>query len=119
MQKQIKLVEEFHKKFKWPIWKSPRNVSKQIYNFRFKLIDEEVKEYLEWAKKWDINNIVKELCDILYAVYWTVVAHWLQDKVEECFEEVHKSNMTKDYSETKAIKWDNYKDADINSIMKK
>ena len=81
-------------------------------------MDEEVKEYLEWAEKWDINNVAKELCDILYSVYWTIIEHWLQDKIKECFDEVHKSHMTKEYSETKMIRWNYYEESNIDSIMK-
>lgn len=117
MKKQIKQVEEFHKKFKVPIWNKPQNIPKDRYELRHKLIDDEVQEYLDGGKIWDIQNITKELCDILYSLYWTIIEHWLQDKIEECFDEVHRSQMSKDYSPTKMIKWKDYSEADLSGIL--
>lgn len=117
MQKQIKQVEEFHKKFKTPIWDKPQNIPEDRYKLRHLLMNDEVQEYLEWAKKWDIQNVAKELCDILYSLYGTIIEHWLQDKIEECFDEVHRSHMSKDYSETKMVKGKNFSEADLSNII--
>lgn len=118
MQKQLKQVLDFHKKFYVLINMSPSNIPEDRYKLRHSLMNEEVQEYLQWAKVWDKENIAKEICDILYAVYWTVIEHWLQDKIEECFSEVHRSHMTKDYSPWKMIKWENYSPADLSKIIK-
>jgi len=42
----------------------------------------------------------------LYSVYGTVIEYGLQDKIENIFEEVHRSHMTKDYTEGKMKKGD-------------
>lgn len=118
MQKQLNQVLEFHKKFKALINENPSNISEERYKLRHALMNEEVQEYLEWAKAWNKENIAKELCDILYATYWTIIEHWLQDKIEACFDEVHRSHMSKDYSPGKMIKWDNYSPADLSKIIK-
>lgn len=119
MIKEIKLVEEFHKKFKAPVWKKLQNISKDRYDLRYFLMNEEVQEYLSWAKSGDLENITKELCDILYTVYGTIIEHWLQDKIEDCFREVHRSQMTKDYSPWKMIKWKNYSPENLKDILEK
>lgn len=118
MIKQIKLVEDFHKKFKAPIWEKVQNISEERFMLRFNLMKEEVWEYLKWAKSWNLENITKEICDVLYCVFWTIVEHWLQDKIEACFEEVHRSQMSKDYSPLKMLKWKNYVEANLWDILK-
>lgn len=118
MEKQINQVLEFHNKFNALINETPSNIPKDRYELRYSLMNEEVQEYLEWAKAWDKENIAKELCDILYSVYWTIIEHWLQDKIEKCFNEVHRSHMSKDYSPWKMIKWEQYSPAHLSNIIK-
>lgn len=119
MKKQLNQVLDFHKKFKNPIWNKIKNIPEERYNFRHSLITEEINEYLEWAKKWDKENIAKELCDILFSTYWAIIEHWLQDKIEECFDEVYRSNMSKEYTISyKMHKWKDYSPADLNIIIK-
>lgn len=67
-----------------------------------------MREYIEGVKNGDLENIAKELSDILYAVYGTILEHGLQDVMEEVFEEVHSSHMSKDYSQYKMIKGEKY-----------
>lgn len=77
----------------------------------------EVEEYREGVENEDIENIAKELADILYTVYGTIVEHGLQSKMREIFEAVHRSNMSKDYHAYKMIKGQGYIEADIASIL--
>lgn len=117
MKKQLNQVKDFHKKFHALINENPTNIAEERINLRHFLMNEEVWEYLSWAKSWNKENIAKELCDILYTVYGTIIEHWLQDKIEQCFDEVHKSNMSKDYSPWKMLKWKNYSPADLSKII--
>lgn len=117
MKKQISLVQEFHNKFHVPVAKDPTLISSEASNLRHRLMDEEVQEYLEGAKEGDLENIAKELVDILYTVYGTILEHGLQDNIEGMFEEVHKSNMSKDYNVVKAAKGPNYIEADIKKFL--
>lgn len=117
MKEQIKLVEDFHKKFNALISKKPTLIPKDRSDLRFRLMDEEVWEYKQWVENNDIENISKELCDILYTVYWTIIEHWLQDKIEDMFLENHKSQMSKDYHEYKMIKWKSYFKANIKKHL--
>ena len=70
------------------------------------------------AENGDIKNIAKELCDILYAVYGTILEHGLQDIIKDIFEEVNKSNMSKEYTEFKMKKGENYFEPDIDKFFK-
>ena len=42
----------------------------------------EIERYLEWVKNGDLTNFVKELADILYAVYETIWKYGLQDNMQ-------------------------------------
>jgi len=120
MQKELKLVEEFHKKFKAPVAESPTLISRDRADFRYRLMRDEVEEYLtDGVKSEKIENVAKELVDILYAVYGTILEHGLQDKMEEIFAENHRSQMSKKYDKYKMIKDDDFKEADIKKVLKK
>ena len=73
MQKELELVNVFHEKFNVPVLKNPSLIAKDRYDLRYSLMEEEVREYLEGAEKGDLENIAKELCDILYGVYGTIL----------------------------------------------
>ena len=119
MKQELDLVREFHEKFKVPIKSNFQLIPKERFNLRFNLMDEEVKEYFEGNQNQDLENIAKEIADILYGVYGTILEHGLQDKIEEVFKEVHKSHMSKDYSEFKMIKGSNYFKPNIREILEK
>ena len=72
---------------------------------------------VEGTKNGDLENIAKELCDILYGVYGTILEHGLQDKIEEIFQEVHNSHMSKDYSPYKMIKGESYFKPDVKKFL--
>jgi predicted HAD superfamily Cof-like phosphohydrolase len=119
MKKQLSLVKAFHKKFKGPVAKEPTAIPEDRITLRYELMNEEVQEYLIGAKKRDIENVAKELADILYAVYGTILEHGLQDKMEAIFKEVHTSHMTKAYSKYKMVKGKKYKEPNIKKFFEK
>ena len=119
MNKQLELVKEFHQKFQVPILQTPIAEIGYRAELRFNLIREEVEEYIEGVKQKDIENIAKELCDILYCVYGTILEHGLQDVIGDVFEEVHISQMSKSYSQKKMIKGDDYREAEVSNFFKK
>jgi predicted HAD superfamily Cof-like phosphohydrolase len=119
MTDRIKLVKKFHKKFKVPDHKTPSLISKDRYDLRYSLMKEEVEEYLLGAKNGDLENIAKELADILYAVYGTILEHGLEKKLDKIFSEVHRSHMSKDYSPGKMIKGKKYFKPNLKKILKK
>lgn len=111
------MVEDFHEKFHVSKADTPRLIDDETALNRYKFMREEVEEYLEGTLSKDLQNIAKELCDILYTTYGTIVAHGLQNKIEEVFMEVHRSNMSKDYHPIKAKKGKNYVPADIEQFF--
>lgn len=118
MKKELDLVRKFHEKFRVPVLKKPSLIPEDRSKFRYSLMEEEVKEYLQGVQKEDLKNVAKELADILYSVYGTILEHGLQDKIEEIFEEVHCSQMSKDYHNYKMIKGKKYFEAKIGDFLK-
>lgn len=117
MNKQLELVKKFHEKFKVPILDKPSLIPDERSQLRYKLMKDEVEEYLAGTQNKDLENIAKELADILYGVYGTILEHGLQGKFEAIFEEVHNSNMSKDYHEYKMIKGAGYFKADVKKLL--
>jgi predicted HAD superfamily Cof-like phosphohydrolase len=78
---------------------------------------DEVDEYLIGVQKGDLENVAKELADILHSVYGTILEHGLQDKMEAIFEEVCRSNMSKDYHKYKMVKGTRYTAANIKKLL--
>ncbi|MGB0757287.1 MAG: hypothetical protein ACPGO5_02405 [Patescibacteria group bacterium] len=117
MKKQIDLVSEFHKKFRALVSDKPSLIPKDRSDNRYRLMKDEVEEYLAGVQNSDIENVAKELADILYAVYGTILEHGLQDRIEAIFEEVHNSNMSKDYHEYKMVKGPSYFKADVKKFL--
>ncbi len=62
---------------------------------RFKLMEEENKEYLEAVKKRDLVEVADALGDMLYILCGTILDHGLQHRIEAVFDEIHRSNMSK------------------------
>ena len=97
----MKRVKEFHKKMKLAI---DEPYSKDLMNFRLKLIFEEVQELAEAAL--DIEDehykeeqiilmevLLKEMCDVVYVVKGLAVSFGMD--FDTAFDLVHKSNMSK------------------------
>ncbi|MFL5762423.1 MAG: hypothetical protein ACJ77K_00690 [Bacteroidia bacterium] len=93
---KIKHVELFHDTFKIGNRYEPTaNVGENEYMLRYNLIKEENEEYLEAAKNGDIVEIADALGDQLYILFGTILRHGLQHKIEEVFDEIQRSNMSK------------------------
>jgi predicted HAD superfamily Cof-like phosphohydrolase len=118
MDDQIKMVQEFHEKFGVPVAKQPNLIPPKRALLRYGLMADEVNEYHKGAQNQDLPNIAKELADVLYACYGTILEHGLQDVMPLVFGRVHQSNMSKDYSESKMIKGSSYFEADLSDILR-
>lgn len=93
---KIKHVETFHDTFKIGNRYEPTGeVSESEYMLRYNLIKEENEEYLEACKNKDIVEIADALGDQLYILFGTILRHGLQYKIEEVFDEIQRSNMSK------------------------
>ena len=96
MKNIIKHVEEFHDAFGiLNHYKTTTMLSEKEIMLRYNLMKEENEEYLEAAKNKDIVEIADALGDQLYILCGTILKHGLQHKIEEVFEEIQRSNMSK------------------------
>ncbi|MBL0097636.1 MAG: nucleoside triphosphate pyrophosphohydrolase family protein [Bacteroidetes bacterium] len=92
----INSVKEFHEVFGLDYEESPRaDIDMRMIELRHRLMAEENDEYLEAAKNNDLVQIADALGDKLYILCGTIIAHGLQHKIVEVFEEIHRSNMSK------------------------
>ena len=108
MKKQLKQLEEFQTKFKSTYNSTPTLLNEQISNLRFDLLEEENEEYLQACEEGDLVEVADALGDALYIVLGSIVSHGLQDKIEEIFDEIHNSNMSKlDENENPIINGEN------------
>ena len=128
MKKQLKHVETFHDAFGiMNNYEPTSDISLEQVLLRYKLMREENEEYLEAAKNGDIVEIADALGDQLYILCGTILKHGLQQKIEEVFEEIQRSNMSKldengqpIYREDgKVLKGKNYFKPDIKRILSK
>lgn len=128
MKRKIKAVEEFHSAFGLGILHKPQaDLGRDKNLLRFGLMDEENKEYLDAANNGDLTEVADALGDMLYILCGTILEHGMQYKIEEVFEEIQKSNMSKlgadgkpIYREDgKVLKGPNYFKPDIQKILDK
>ena len=92
----IDQVKEFSEAFNIKYSKEINpNLDQSTIDLRFRLMEEENLEYLEAAKNNDIVEIADALGDILYILCGTILAHGLQHKIVEVFNEIQRSNMSK------------------------
>ena len=71
----------------------PSLSSEKINNLRISLINEELEEFKEAIKNNDLKETIDALTDILYVTYGA--GHAFGVNLDQCFEEVQKSNMSK------------------------
>jgi len=115
----MKKVREFHEKMELAV---DQPFSKELLEFRMKLIFEEVQELAEVGMTIETNaneterrvllqDFLKEMCDVIYVIKGTAVSFGMD--LDAAYNLVHKSNMskfpfTKDDS-GKVMKGKNYK----------
>ena len=96
MKNQLNHVEKFHDTFGIPNEYTPKaTISNDLIDLRFRLMAEENEEYLEAAKNGDLVEVADALGDMMYILCGTILSHGLQHKIEEVFEEIQRSNMSK------------------------
>ena len=96
MQKQLKAVRIFHETYGLGVSEEMKADLGTLKNeLRFNLMKEENEEYLEAVQNNDIVEIADALGDMLYILCGTILEHGLQNKIEEVFDEIQRSNMSK------------------------
>jgi len=96
MKNKIDAVALFHKSFGLGVSENPKaDLGKAKNTLRFNLMDEENKEYLEAAEENNLVEVADALGDMLYILCGTILEHGMQHIIEEVFEEIQRSNMSK------------------------
>ena len=96
MINKLKSVQEFHESFGLGIQHKPiAKLHEDKLKLRFDLMAEENEEYLEAAKNNDLVEVADALGDMLYILCGTILEHGMQYKIEEVFNEIQRSNMSK------------------------
>ena len=95
MKKQIEHVKEFNKVFGIEHNNAPTLISREKWSLRDKLMHEEVNEYYDACEEKNLIEVADALGDMLYILCGTILAHGMQDKITEVFNEIHRSNMSK------------------------
>ncbi|WP_281542666.1 nucleoside triphosphate pyrophosphohydrolase family protein [Maribacter aestuarii] len=128
MKNKINAVRLFHESFGLGVSEEMTADLGEAKNLlRFNLMDEENKEYLEAARNNDLVEVADALGDMLYILCGTILEHGMQYKIEEVFNEIQRSNMSKldangkpiYRKDGKVLKGPNYFKPDIDTILSK
>jgi len=95
MKKQLSAVEAFHNAFGQNNGTSPRKLKADEYELRHALMQEENDEYLDACDEKSLINIADALGDQLYILCGTILRHGMQHIIEDVFDEIQSSNMSK------------------------
>jgi predicted HAD superfamily Cof-like phosphohydrolase len=123
----IEAVKTFHRTFGHPIGDNMETPDSELTSLRYNLLQEEVAELATALIHKNGLEVLDALVDIQYILSGTVVAFGLQEMFDECFEEVHSSNMSKlgadgkpIYREDgKVLKGPNYFKPNLKKIIKR
>lgn len=125
MQKQLKSVELFHKTFGHPVSNEPKIIHMDRFLLRASLMREENEEYLDACYQENLVEVADALGDMLYILCGTILEHGMQHKIEEVFNEIQGSNMSKLgvdgkpllRADGKILKGENYYKPNIKAIL--
>lgn len=125
MRQQLKQVKQFHETFGTLINEEPSKLTDEQLMLRCELVQEELYELYEAGSNDDLVEVADALTDLLYVIYGGVLEFGLQNHIKDCFDEVHRSNMTKTdvngeaifREDGKILKSDQYEAPDLESIV--
>ncbi len=126
MQNQLKSVKIFHEVFGVKISNKPTlELSKDILKLRHSLMEEENNEYLKAVEEKNLIEVADALGDMLYILCGTILTHGFQNLIEDIFDEIQSSNMSKlgddgkpiYRNDGKVLKGPNYKKPNIKKII--
>ena len=117
-------VKKFMQTFGQEVKSKAEFPKEKIVQLRYELIKEELEELNQAIKEKDIKEVADALADILYVTYGA--GHAFGIDLDECFNEVQQSNMSKlgsdgkpIYNESgKVMKGPNYFKPDLNKFLK-
>lgn len=117
-------VKEFQKAFNSNVGIASALPDSSERELRIKLLKEEFEEYIDGENNNDLVEIADALGDMLYIIYGTAVSYGIP--LEEIFDEIHRSNMSKlgedgnpiFREDGKVLKGPNYFKPDISKYLK-
>ena len=119
----FEMVGDFMEAFGQEVLYMPSMPDTNLAALRLDLINEEVQELRDGLGKRSMLEIAYALTDILYVVYGA--GHAFGIDLDECFNEVHRSNMTKlgedgrplYRDDGKVMKGPNYEDPNLEQFL--
>lgn len=116
---------EFHETYDCARSKVPGFPDKEIMDLRDRLLDEERDELRKAQEERDLVEVADAIGDMIYILIGTAVAYGIP--IDEVFNEIHASNMSKLGSDGKPIyredgkvlKGENYFKPDIAGILER
>lgn len=103
MEKVLEKLKEFHDFFGVKVENEPTLIDPAIVELRYNLMEEENQEYADSCAEGNLVEVADALGDQLYILAGTMLAHGMQDKIMEVFNEIHASNMSKLGRDSKPI----------------
>ena len=142
MNKTLESVSEFHKTFGAPVLDNPQIPDEDRVRLRLTLILEELGELAEASgaakvfnemmknkvadfedkpEVMDMGEALDALCDLQVVLNGSTLEYGLQDKFDEAFDEVHRSNMSKACTnkEDAEASVDKYQKQGIETVLEK
>lgn len=95
MKKQINQVKKFQVSFNSIVNEKPTLLTDREYALRYSLQQEELDEYLEACRDNNMVEIADAIADQLFLILGTAISHGLHNVIEEVFNVVVDSNMSK------------------------
>lgn len=95
MKDSINKVKDFHEKFGIINNTNPQLIGSKGYQLRYDLAIEELQEYKNACQQGNLIEVADALGDQLYILIGTILRHGMQDIIEDVFNEIHASNMSK------------------------
>ena len=119
----FELVGDFMEAMDQEISMNPCFPEEHIQKLRVDLIEEEFDELRDGIEAKDIVEVADALTDLLYVIYGA--GHAFGIDIDECFQEVHQSNMSKlgrngrviKREDGKVLKPDTYFPPDLKSVL--
>jgi len=96
MKELFKKREEFNKAFEIGSRTDFGLISTQQANLEYKMLLEELDEYIQAVKDKDKTEVLDAITDMLYLIIGCAHKHGLKpEQLEQAYNEVHRSNMCK------------------------
>lgn len=89
----FELIKEFHTKYGLEYTGKPRELPRDLRNFRMDFMEEELSEYAVCIASGDLHGQLDALVDLVYVVVGTAYLQGFD--FNEAFRRVHEANMKK------------------------